>query len=197
MVATSAYGLGVDIADITEVVLFGLPTKGSELVQLAGRGGRDPSLSCLVRFVIRDFDIKEHDEGLMKLVSGTSCIILRDILQSDETIEVNDLCCSVCNGCIRPSLFVPEVTFTPPASVPPASVPPAPTRTKRVLAAQKESLRRALIQLRLSADGSCALRGLDAVLPFHLIDKIVKSCRLLCTERDIYKLVWLRNLVVK
>ena len=49
-------------------------------------------------------------------------------------------------------------------------------------------MRRALIQLRFSADGSCALRGLDAVLPFHLIDKIVKSCRLLCTERDIYKL---------
>ena len=85
--------------------------------------------------MIRDSDIKEHDEGLMKLVSGTSCIrhtILRDILQSDETIEVNDLCCSVCNGCIRPSLFVPEVTFPPPASV-----PPAPTRTKRVLAVQK------------------------------------------------------------
>ena len=126
MVATSAFGLGVDIADITEVVLFGLPTKGSELVQLAGRGGRDPSLSCLVRFVIRDFDIKEHDEGLMKLVSGTSCIrhiILRDILQSDETIEVNDLCCSVCNGCIRPSLFVPEVRFSTSCLCPTCSNP--------------------------------------------------------------------------
>ena len=32
MVATSAFDLGVDIADITEVVLFGLPTKGSELI---------------------------------------------------------------------------------------------------------------------------------------------------------------------
>ena len=28
--------LGVDIPDITEVVLFGLPAKGSEYVQLAG-----------------------------------------------------------------------------------------------------------------------------------------------------------------
>ena len=26
------------------------------------------------------------------------------------------------------------------------------------------------------------------ILPFHLIDKIVKNCRLLCTKRDIHKL---------
>ena len=37
MVATSAFGLGVDIDDISEFILFGLPDSGSELVQLAGR----------------------------------------------------------------------------------------------------------------------------------------------------------------
>ena len=37
LVATSAFGLGVDISDISEVILFGVPDKGSELVQLAGR----------------------------------------------------------------------------------------------------------------------------------------------------------------
>ena len=42
VVATSAFGLGVDIDDISEVILFGLPDSGSELVQLAGRGERDP-----------------------------------------------------------------------------------------------------------------------------------------------------------
>ena len=40
MVATSAFGLGIDINDITEVILFSAPNKGSGLVQLAGRGGR-------------------------------------------------------------------------------------------------------------------------------------------------------------
>ena len=51
MVATSAFSLGEDIDDISEVILFGLPDSGSELVQLAGRGGRDPLRLCLVRCV--------------------------------------------------------------------------------------------------------------------------------------------------
>ena len=152
MVATSAFGLGIDIPDIREVIIFGLPKTGSEFVQLSGCGGRDLSNSCLVRLIVRDADMKECDRGLQKLVAGNLCLrytIIRNILESDEIIETRDLCCSVCNGTTRPRIFYAEMT--PSSSL---SVVSVPVRTRRVLAAQKESLRRALVQFKQSIKGS-------------------------------------------
>ena len=67
MVSTGAFGLGVDIDDIDEVVLFGLPEKGSELVQLTGPGGIDATRPCLVRFVPHFLDLKECEVEVGKL----------------------------------------------------------------------------------------------------------------------------------
>ena len=82
MVATSAFGLGIDINDITDVILYSVPNKGSELVQPAGREGRDPRRLCLVPFVVRPQDLKESDSAVVKLASNTAClrkVILREI----------------------------------------------------------------------------------------------------------------------
>ena len=48
MVATSAFGLGIYIPNIKEVIIFHLPKAGSEFVQMSGRRGKRPVklLSC-------------------------------------------------------------------------------------------------------------------------------------------------------
>ena len=41
MIATSAFGLGVDIPDIRRIIHWGLPSTKEEYVQETGRAGRD------------------------------------------------------------------------------------------------------------------------------------------------------------
>jgi len=41
LIATTAFGLGVDCPDIERVISYGLPKTLEELVQEAGQGGRD------------------------------------------------------------------------------------------------------------------------------------------------------------
>ena len=82
MVATSAFCLGIDIDYITEVILFGVPDKASEFLQLVGRGGRDSRRLCLVIFVAHARDLKDTGPDVVKFCSNTSClrkVIIRDI----------------------------------------------------------------------------------------------------------------------
>ena len=184
MVATSAFGLGVDIPDIKEVLIYGTPHTGSEFAQLSGRGGRDPSMTCFVNLVVRDKDVTDCDQGMKKLVAAKSCLrktIVKDILESDEIIEDHNLCCSFCISTIRPRAFVP--TFAPPRPLPRAI---GPIRTKRVHAGQRENLRQALVCFRqTSCDSGSRMRGLEATLATGMIEKIIKDCRSLCTEQDV------------
>ena len=206
MVATSAFGLGVDIDDICEVILFGLPEKGSELVQLAGRGGRDVTRLCLVRLVARSLDLKDCEVEVGKLASRRFClrkVILRDILRSDELLPPKDLCCSVCKAEERPRVFVTELESTSLLPCPGASSktssknrPTTRTRTstRRVLAAQRSALRTELVKFRKTAGRSYyKTRGLDGVLSMAVIAKLVKQCNTVSSEEDVRKLGVVRD----
>ena len=50
VIATTAYGLGIDCLDVRHVINFGLPSDIESYVQETGRAGRDslPSLATLV-----------------------------------------------------------------------------------------------------------------------------------------------------
>ena len=109
MVDTSAFGLGIDIDDITEVILFGVPDKASELVQLAGRAGRDSRRLCPVRFVAHARDLKYTGPDVVKLCSNTSClrkVIIRDILQSEELLPASSALLVNVQVCFSPKYHV-------------------------------------------------------------------------------------------
>lgn len=184
MVATSAFGLGVDINDITEVILFGVPSKGSELVQLAGRGGRDPQRLCLVRLVARAQDLIDSDTEVVRLASNKTClckVILRDILQSEEPLPASDLCCSAVE---RPRVSIPQLPCTD--HVTPNAPRSGALRSRRVLAVQRAALKESLIEFRRMAGGTrFRRRGLDGVLSMGVIDKLVKQCNKILSEDDV------------
>ncbi|XP_062512475.1 uncharacterized protein LOC134188296 [Corticium candelabrum] len=194
MVATSAFGLGVDIDDISEVILFGLPDSGSELVQLAGRGGRDLLRLCLVRFVAHSQDrrLSVCNNEIVTLASNKVClrrVLVYKILQSDEPLSDSDLCCSFCNASDeRPHIFQPEVDCTLPLS--PIPCRSAPLRSRRVVAGQ----RGALLKLRRTAGGTrYRMRGLDGVLSMLVIDELVKKCNKIRSENNVRSIEVVRD----
>ncbi len=68
MVATSAFGLGIDKPDIRYVIHYQAPASLERYVQEAGRAGRDGHLArCLLLFDESDLEIQEHLLALSRL----------------------------------------------------------------------------------------------------------------------------------
>ena len=70
IIATSAFGLGIDIPDVRQVIHWGLTSTVEEYVQESGRGGRD-GLSTQV-IVYRGKGGKHSEKKIKDYVSNNS-----------------------------------------------------------------------------------------------------------------------------
>lgn len=99
VIATMAFGMGVDCYSVRQVVHVGLPDDIGCYIQETGRGGRDGQLSCVSLLKARSFhhvddDIKEY------VANSTECrrTALFKNIDNYEQADSNSkcLCCDVC-----------------------------------------------------------------------------------------------------
>ena len=117
MVATTAFGMGVDVSDIRLVVHFNLPLSVIDYYQQIGRAGRDGEKSrCVLLYAREDWELnanilckEDYDEPLQKLLldrldemvriaTGKACI-----MQQILTVlgEKKPKTCRHCTNCQR------------------------------------------------------------------------------------------------
>ena len=102
VIATTAFGMGVDCSDIRKIIHWGAPSTMEQYLQELGRGGRDQNKSESIMFYgtagrFVDADVKAYG------MNNNTCrrkLLYRDFLfstdeSSFETISKYD-CCDIC-----------------------------------------------------------------------------------------------------
>ncbi len=84
VIATIAFGMGIDCPDIRHVVHWGIPADAEMYIQESGRGGRDGLLSCAsILCNASDSDKRYTTEHMIKYCSKISAVCRRKLLFED------------------------------------------------------------------------------------------------------------------
>ena len=177
MIATTAFGLGVDVSDIASVILYGCPPDGLTYRQLSGSGGRNNDFICKCVLLYSPGELKDVDHFMQTACSEEVCLrdlLVRSVLESSEDLDANpDECCSVCANGTVPTVYVTIASGVHTSSRQP---PKQAARRSRVTAQQKATLRKELLMLRSGlAECQYFMRGQSAVIPLQLVNGIVKN----------------------
>ena len=102
MIATIAFGLGINCPDVRQIVHWGVPEDAEVYVQESGRAGRDGQLACTVIMKTkRDLNSKYVSKQMIQYCTNESLLChRRTILYRDfpdcEFSTKGCLCCDVC-----------------------------------------------------------------------------------------------------
>lgn len=103
LVATSAYGLGVDKKTIRTVIHYGLPDDIEEYLQESGRAGRDGETSTA--WVLVDESVSDEKQSpLLSIFKGRTC--RRQALLKELGQEKTE--CTGCDVCLRQTIEEPD-----------------------------------------------------------------------------------------
>lgn len=101
LIATTAFGLGVDCSDIERIINWGSPSTLEELVQEAGRGGRDgrPAEAILYPKVVGRVTnaVKAYQENTMECRRVN--LFKNFLFATEETSRQLTMACACCDLC--------------------------------------------------------------------------------------------------
>ena len=99
VIATTAFGMGVDIQDVTRVIHWGSPSTTEEYVQETGRSGRNGSDALAILYIISS---KKHVTPSMRqyIENKSQCrreLLFKDFIMYSHSATISDCkCCDVC-----------------------------------------------------------------------------------------------------
>lgn len=114
--ATKAFGLGIDIPDISKVIVLGAPRKCTDFYQWMGRAGRDGEFAvCILAFRRREasgMDKTMHDicacgEYTVGCIWEKLRVTFSPLFAKVERVDPY-LCCSFCYNSSTPPSFTDE-----------------------------------------------------------------------------------------
>ena len=101
IIATSAFGLGVDCPDITRVINWGPPPTLEDLLQQSGRAGRDGTQSEAILCYVKP---GQNTSSAMQKYGTNQVMCRRELLYRDLLFSASNskvqpcLCCDVCES---------------------------------------------------------------------------------------------------
>ena len=100
VIATIAFGMGVDTPDIRNVVHWGPPEDVEQYVQSTGRAGRDGKTSHAILLIGSGLDKRDTEASMQEYSTNKAeCrrrLLFRDFDQSADISNQGCACCDIC-----------------------------------------------------------------------------------------------------
>ncbi|XP_019618450.1 PREDICTED: ATP-dependent DNA helicase Q-like 3 [Branchiostoma belcheri] len=189
VVASIAFGMGIDIPDIDGVVIYHVPATIGQLYQEIGRAGRAGQQASAVIFYGKG-DVNKAPEDLKAFLLTDGCLreeLLKHLGQDME--EQPDKCCSV--GDSNGDDGDQETCFFLHQTESRAVHQPSEYRKRRADSKKEKELKEAILELRdtwYCERPELLLFGPDIVMADETVDKVVTKCRSIHRVEDLEKI---------
>ncbi|XP_019643728.1 PREDICTED: probable Werner syndrome ATP-dependent helicase homolog 1 [Branchiostoma belcheri] len=183
VIATVAFGMGIDIPDVSCVISYGAPASVSQLYQQMGRAGRSSEVEAAYLVY---HTTKEHEKAkpeVASILTEEGCLrkaLLKHLGQSD--MPQQDQCCSNCGGLTQDASCLLSERLPP---APKARKKPRPHREKTDNGGQLKQKLQQLRDQEFNLQPQFCFFGPCAVMTDETIDRLLKYCHRLHTKEDV------------